>query len=67
MEQREIYAKTALVMFHPYQAIEDLQEEQATSLSAYWTQFIFALSDHGSIWRTGVNILHDIDDRKTAL
>ena len=53
-------------MFHPFQVIEDLKAVQTTSTSAYWTQFIFAISDHGSIWTTGVDILHNIDGRETA-
>jgi hypothetical protein len=66
MVRRDTYAKTDLVMFHYFLAIEDLQADQAPPSIAYWTKFTFALSDHGSIWRTGVNILHNIDDRETA-
>jgi hypothetical protein len=65
-DARERYAKAALTMFLPFRSIDDLCIRDNKAALLYWPRFVNALKD-GSLWPKGIEILHNIDDQKTAM
>jgi hypothetical protein len=62
---REVYAKTALLLFHPLHSQSDL-----TINGSYWTKFMVELRKkhknmHTKFYDKGFEILQNIDDRLT--
>ena len=62
---REVYAKTALLLFYPYRCQSDLMIN-----GSYWTKFISELRKkrrnmHTKFYDRGFDILQNIDDRLT--
>ncbi len=61
----EMYAKMALLMFYPFQQLNDLKVD-----GSYWTQFHKQLQRHlkrkqTKFWEKGFEILQNIEDRAT--
>ena len=64
-EKRELYAKMALLMFHPFRELEDLKNN-----GSYWKTFSKQLKNYiegngTTFWRKGFEILQNIQDRLT--
>ncbi len=64
-DRREMYAKMALLMFYPFQQLNDLKVD-----GSYWTQFHKQLQQHlkrkqTKFWEKGFEILQNIEDRAT--
>jgi hypothetical protein len=67
-DRRERYARAALTMFHPFRRNDELCENVIRDNKPkflYWPRFIDALKNC-TLWPKGIEILHNIDDRKTA-
>jgi hypothetical protein len=63
--KREIYAKIALLMFYPFQQLNDLKYN-----GSYWKLFNNELERHNNkektvFWKKGFEILQNIQDRST--
>ena len=63
--KREMYAKMALIMFHPFRRLIDLQND-----GSYWRLFHNELQKHIKkedtvFWKKGFEILQNIQDRST--
>ena len=61
-DKRERYAKTTLAMFLPFRKHDDLLIKTD---NRYWSKLMKTIQD-GSIWKTGIDILHNIEERETA-
>jgi hypothetical protein len=64
-DKREMYAKMALLMFHPFCQLTDLTFEES-----YWKKFHQELTKHNKnentiFWKKGFEILQNIQDRDT--
>ena len=64
-DTREMYAKMALLMFHPFQQLKDL-----TIDGSYWRQFhkqfqCHLKQKHTKFWENGFEILQNIEYRTT--
>lgn len=62
LEKREVYAKTAMIMFLPFRRLEELHDGHAT----YWEKLMESIATQSSFWKTGIEILHHMEDRVTA-
>ena len=60
-EQREVYARKALLLFACYRNIVELKD---STDGTYWTSFLRATND-GSFWKKGLEILQNIQDIHT--
>jgi hypothetical protein len=68
-DRRERYARAALTMFHPFRRNDELCENVIRDNKPeflYWPRFVDALKNC-TLWPKGIEILHNIDDRKTAM
>ena len=64
-DKREMYAKMALLMFHPFRQLTDLTFEES-----YWKKIHQELTKHNKnentiFWKKGFEILQNIQDRDT--
>jgi hypothetical protein len=63
--KREMYAKVALLLFHPFRQLNDLKTD-----GSYWRLFCKELKNHINnedtvFWKKGFEILQNIQDRST--
>ena len=64
-QNRETYAKTALLMFYPFRKLNDLKRKKS-----YWKKFNhelqkFRKNKHTKFWSHGFSILQNIEDRQS--
>ena len=63
----EVYAKTAMMMCLPCWTLADLQSEQESeSKVKYWPNFMEVIKENSALWKEGIEILHNIENRETA-
>ncbi len=53
-------------MFLPFRSWDDPCTNVECEDSTYWTKFQTEIGDGGKFWKTGIDILHNIQDRTTA-
>ena len=66
VKKREAYAKSALVIFLPFRFLADLQYSDSDGSDIYWTKLMHKIKEEGEVWRTGLDMLHHMEDRATA-